>query len=498
MNNYNSISSFAYNLYMDKKLLNSILIKKNIHNWVDIVFGKYQLPKEEKEIKLSYNIFSKLSYEKKINFEKKIDKYLQLLKENKLTKKRFFEKMRGKLDITSNFGMTPKQILKKTNIYIEENKIVIKNELNKAFSEQLIYFKKLSTDEYLFIKDITKKEKSKIRTVGLYTFKNKKLSENKIYSDKQINLLKKYKSITIELKNKNKKIPLYNPCYSISYLYLKTNKTNKKMNDIAILTCRYLGNYFNVQTNEKNVNIYCEDLVTCIKGSFSLISNYFYTGLFNGKLIEWEINSNLEINEIKSIYSHQASITVIELNFKLNIIITASEDKYIHIRKQYDLELLTAINLIYCFANPIISRCNNIFPSLIKVSNLNLLYVLIYDLDNKCNFIRGYNMNGLFFAQTEKRKFSDGKNKNFVINSISFTKNSNLFVGFYNLNKCYLLNAWDLKQNDSLKDLNINDKKERDGTQMIEYNYSSNIFNILYDKDFIIKAPNEYDNLENY
>ena len=129
---------------------------------------------------------------------------------------------------------------------------------------------------------------------------------------------------------------------------------------------------------------------------------------------------------------------------------------------------------------------------------MNLLYVLIYDLNSKNNFIRGYNLNGLFFAQTEKRKFSDGKNKIFVINSISFTKNSNLFVGFYNLNKCFLLNTWDLKQNDSLKDFNINDKKERDGTQMIEYNYSSNIFNILYDKDFIIKAPNEYDNLENY
>ena len=92
MNNYNAVSPFAYNLYRDKKLLNSILIKKRIHNWVDIIFGKNQLPKEEKEIKQSCNIFNKLSYEQKINFEKKIDKYLQLLKENKITKKNFLRK----------------------------------------------------------------------------------------------------------------------------------------------------------------------------------------------------------------------------------------------------------------------------------------------------------------------------------------------------------------------------------------------------------------------
>ena len=424
---------------------------------------------------------------------------MQLIKENKITIKKFFEKMKGKLDVTINFGMTPKQILKKTNIYKGKNKVIIKNELNKSFSDKLIYFMKLSTEEYLFIKDIIKKDKSKIRAVCLYTLKNKNLSENKIYINKQINLLKKYKSITIELKNGNKRIPLYNPCYSISYLYLKINKPNKKMDNIAILTCRYLGNYFNIQTSEKNINIYCEDLVTCIKGNYSLISNYFYTGLFNGKLMEWEINPNFEINEIKGIYSHQASITIIELNYGLKVVITASGDKYIHIRKQYDFELLTAINLIYCFANPMISKCNNIFPSLIKVSDLNLLYVLIYDLDSKCNFIRGYNMNGLFFAQTGKEHFLDERNKNLIINNISFTKNSNLIIGFYNLNKYYLLQSWDLNQPNNLTNyFNINDKKERNGSQMLEYNYSSNTFNILCDNDFIIKTPDESDNLENY
>ena len=43
----------------------------------------------------------------------------------------------------------------------------------------------------------------------------------------------------------------------------------------------------------------------------------------------------------------------------------------------------------------------NIFPSMIKISDLNLFYVLLYDYDSKRTYIRGYNLNGLFFAQTD-------------------------------------------------------------------------------------------------
>ncbi len=86
------------------------------------------------------------------------------------------------------------------------------------------------------------------------------------------------------------------------------NKKNKKGMNIIILTCRYLGNYFNIQTFDKNINVTCEDFVTCIKGNSIDNSNIFYTGLFNGKLSKWKINSNLEVNELLHVYSHQESI----------------------------------------------------------------------------------------------------------------------------------------------------------------------------------------------
>ena len=486
--NENLISSYVNNLYKDKKLLNSSFIANRIPDWVDIIFGKNQLPEDADVAAKSCNIFNKLSYEQKINFEKKIEKFNKKLEDKIITEKNFVDKMRGKLDLAINFGMTPKQILKNTVTYEEENKHAFINELDKIFEDKLIYFEKLPNGDYLFLKDTIKKDKSKVRNVGLYTFKNKNLSELKIYKFEQLNLIKKINNIKIGSKDKKIKIPLYHPSYSFSYLELKNIKSKNKNDNIAILSCRYIENYFTIQTFDKNINVLCEDFVTCIKTKHIDDLNTFYTGLLNGKLIEWEIDSNFNVNEIKHIYSHQDSITAIELYNSQNIIITASKDKYIHIRKQFDFELLTAIDITYCFANPIVSQKLNIIPTFIKISDLNLIYVLIYDLDSKSNFIRGYNFNGLFFAQTDDQFFVDGRKK-IIINNISFTKSSNLIIGFYNCNKYFSLNSWDLNPNCLLRELDFSkEKKERFGTQMIEYDSSSEIFSLLYENEFIIKA----------
>ena len=489
------ITSYVHNIYKDKKLLNSTYISKKIHDWVDIIFGKNQIPDKE-NIAKSCNIYSKTSYEQKTNYEEKLKKYYERIGKVKgWDDKKVMFKMRGKLDSTVGLGMTPKLICKSTTIFSGENKICSNDELKKNFDDKLIHYEKLPNEEYLFLKDIIKKDKSKIRVAGIYIPKNKNLNEVKIYECKQLDLMKKYKSMTVEYKDKHIKIPLYNPCYSISYIILKPTKKISKYNNIAVLTCRYIENYFNIQTIDKNINVICEDYVTCIKAKSPETSYIFYTGLINGKLVEWELSNELDINEIKHSYSHQASITLIELYHPQNIIITASEDKYIHIRKLYDFELLTAINLTFCFANPIISNKLNIFPSLVRVSELNLLYVLIYDLDSNINFIRGYNLNGLFIGQTDKDYFIL-RNQKLIINSISFTKNSNLIIGYYNSNNYSSLNSWDLLPNCLLRLLDMREKKEKIGTQMIKFDYSSNLFYLLYENEFVIKPPAKEDGLE--
>ena len=258
--------------------------------------------------------------------------------------------------------------------------------------------------------------------------------------------------------------------------------------------------------------------MTCIKSrnrsKEDIEDDIFYTGLLNGKLTEWKIIPhteilnkkkksiiNFEIKEIKHVYAHQSSITTIEIYHNQNIIVTSGEDKFIYIRKIFDFELLTVIDLTYSFGNPIISQTTNIFPSLVKISELNLLYVLLYDFDSKNTFIRGYNLNGLFFVQTDPEQFKN-ENMNLEFNSISFTKNSNLIVGFNNLNQLYILKASNLSklwekdlENDKCKDKGkVKDKNTKYGTKMIEYDYNNGEFYILYDNEFInmtLKTKNE-------
>ena len=63
--NYISIYiNFLYNL---KKLLNHRYISDKICDWVDIIFGRKQLPKKEEKYKDCCNIFKKYSYEQKTN-----------------------------------------------------------------------------------------------------------------------------------------------------------------------------------------------------------------------------------------------------------------------------------------------------------------------------------------------------------------------------------------------------------------------------------------------
>ena len=49
-----------------------------------------------------------------------------------------------------------------------------------------------------------KKDKNKIKSVSLFTYKNKSLYESKIYECKHLNLMKKYKYFLVEVVNKKK------------------------------------------------------------------------------------------------------------------------------------------------------------------------------------------------------------------------------------------------------------------------------------------------------
>ena len=492
--NINKITSYVNSLYNNRKLFNDPYISKLLSQWVDIIFGKKQLPlKDEKEKFETYNIYSKSCYEQKTNIVKKIEKNYEKFKKGELTKVEFINKIKDKIDMIINIGMNVKQIMTETITYEGKMKS-FENiyKINTANDDKYIYFNRINNDKFLLLKK-DKKNKIKSRLIVIFD-KNFKEKESKIYDCKSMYLMKNRNKYRNE-----KNFKLYNVSYAFTNLLLKLEKSYISV----LLSCRYLDNYFRIHSNNQILNIFYEDFITCIRKSDikqndgtsineTEVDDIFYTGLLNGKLTEWKIIPfidesnktkknkilyNFKVNELKHVYAHQSSITIIETYPNQNIIITAGEDKFINIRKIFDFELLTVIDLTYSFGNPIISKTCNIFPSLIKVSDLNLLYVLLYDYDNKKTIIRGYNLNGLYFAQTDK-------SSDLQINNISFTKNSNLVVAYYNSKEINVLSASDLTKLWNFNDEEINNSKE--GTKMVEYNYKTGEFYILYDNEFIL------------
>ena len=488
--NTNLISSFVESLYRHKKYLNSETTSKNINKWVDIIFGKLQFPPKEEAI-YSCNIFNKLTYEQNNNLISKLEKYKNLLEKGVITEKKLISKIQNKINIIINFGICPCQILNETIIYEGNNNLQNQQKQNKnmpKFTGNYYFFTKINKNQYLAINDHLIKG-NLTRNVNIY--------EDNFNKEPYIYQCGNFENDISHLYINNE-LPLYKPNYVISEITLMNESSQKK--EIFILTCRFLGNYFKIQNYEKIKMILCEDFVTTINKRNSYENdNIFYTGLKNGKLIEWKIklveiiNLNnkkknqsfldFKIKEKKHVYAHKSSITAIEINNTKNIIATAGEDNYIYIRKLYDFEILTSIDLVYSFGNPIISKNPDIFPSLIKISDLNCIYVLLYNYSIHKTLIRGYTLNGLFFAQTDD---SENDNKNLFYNNISFNKNGNLIVGLYN-NKnnieFILLDAYNLKGTVQKRIFDKNDKKNINGNKWLEYDSSTKEFIITFDNE---------------
>ena len=485
--NLTNISLYIDSLYNNRKFINSNYISEKINKWVDNIFGEKQIPKSGKI--LCFNIFEKNTYEQNLNLESKMEKYKKLINNKKMTKKEFINKIENKSVILQSFGMTPKQILYHSSKYIiESKKFEKKNNLINLGEDEFIYGIKLYDNNYLFLKKDIKKLGSQMAIICEHENLNSK--ENYIYNCKY------FVSPKEDFDNNT---PLYKINYAITALNFQMEEI--KSSNLIILSCRYLGNYFKVQNNFAIKNIICEDFVTCIKEHNISNKNKgaFYTGLLNGKLIKWNISIiannlnqnkknknnftfNFDIKETNHVYAHKSSITAIEVYNRQNIVITAGEDKFIFIRKTFDFELLTVIDLTYSFGNPIVSKTINIFPSLIKISDLNLLYVLIYDFDSKYTYIRGYNLNGLFFAQTNPLKFKK-RDIYFQFNNFSFTKNSNLITWYNNSKYVDILSASELTR---IWNKNIDCTCEISNIINFEYNYSSKEFYILLEKEFIV------------
>ena len=253
-----------------------------------------------------------------------------------------------------------------------------------------------------------------------------------------------------------------------------------ELNENLFIFCGYLDKTLKIFFNKNEIKYLLDSYATSI---IKINEKEFITGHHDGRITKWELiinNVNNQINfsfkKICSIKSNYNCIKCLEYNYKLNILLSCDNNSII-IRNYYNFEFLTFIKIN--------QNNNNLNSSIIsiKVSNYNLIYVLIKIKEDSLYELHCYSLNGTFCCKIEGNfnEFELTNNGNiiipdlnnrlikvlrsydlFLIHSKSFpflSDNKNKFHIYYeNSNIIYLC----IEENDStkIKKLQINKRKE--------------------------------------
>ena len=383
----NILEQFVELIILNRKILNSVLIncsENSISKWIDNVFGKYQFIEDKNELEKRLNSFPPATYKQKCCLDKIYKNYLDAKNNNNNEKKnKFFNEIKENISIIINFGIMPDIIFK--NIHPERET----NNLNYVSNYNIPNFEKYLTNEkFLFYSQ----DEIFLFNRNQYFYPINKINNSKTSGKKKISPFQ------------------YNEKDNYQHLKYVINFSMKNL----VIICKYKDNSFRIKNinDDKEIKILCEDYVNSIMVNEK--KKLILTGLKNGKLEKYSYE-NKELKYIDSIMAHFSPIEIIEINTKLNIIITCDSDNIILIRKLYDFEFLTEIKIPPAYE-----------IKLIKISSLNLIYVLCNYLNKKKNtksIIFGYTLSGIKFTEA----IFD------VINNICFTQDNDLILGFYKL-----------------------------------------------------------------
>ena len=371
-----SFSSLLELLLFHQNFINSNEITGNINKWIDNIFGENQIT-TKKNVVNSYPVDCYEKYVKE-EIEQKVSElkeYLEDISEGIPAKiKKIINDIKHKTDYAYLFGQCPPQIFQKTHpifSFFKKNRKVstnydensLKNDANiKIPNKQLLYLGYKVSNTNMFILTI-----------------NEILVYNK--------LLKPIQTLNINKINQPYNINIEDNNLFLKFLY---KNIIFEIEDCKIFFIGgYLDNSFKIYYKEKEkdnidketmmISIMTESQITCIKNIEG--KNIFFTGHKNGKITKWKydllldknknknkednpltMSSIISIDKLSSIIGHKSYVQIIDINNDLNILISASNDGYILIRKTYDYELLNVIKynslkrtiLDFCFDKQII------------------------------------------------------------------------------------------------------------------------------------------------
>ena len=356
-----------------QNMLNSSEISENINKWIDNIFGENQFTDKPNVI----NSYPFECYEQNIKSKYQNNFNLLASTDNEKKKLEIINDLKTSLLYAYLLGQCPTQIFNKAHPQLHVKKEKTLSKFPNFFENQKTKKNDKIIGELLYMGESDGKE-----NYFYILTKNEIIVYNK--------LMKVVKNIFLDL---NLELYIDNDSSALSKQLIYKNLIFEIEDCKFFFICGFIDNsyklfYKNKEKTIKNTFV-TENLVTCIKNIKN--KNEFLTGHIDGRLMKWKYNlmSNKEkcisVTKLSSIIGHKSCINMIEINEKLNILITISNNEgKIFIRKLFDYELLTVI------------QYNQIHKKIIDVVFEKMFIVVIYH--NKVKELKQislYSVNGI-------------------------------------------------------------------------------------------------------
>ena len=432
-----TLETYVKFLYQHKKLLNSPTIANELHSWLNYVFGVNQITFEPS----ACSNFQKSTYAQKAKLQEKKTKYVNVLPALQAK-----QKLKSKVNMIINFGQTPHKLFNvphpkyknelvsanddpslidvmilnamRQTEYVDSEGCSVKDNNNNAMQFQYVDVEMNSNIVYYVYDDVVRvkhfypdKQPKTAEYTTIAPFQRGSLFQKDVHELYDfINVVRSNNNNTQHRQQRHYKSSLISP----EYCYVLMCNSN------CFVSCRYLDHTFklykvlpdNNKDNTKPLAVHVSCFVNCI---CKINEHRLLTGLHNGKIIEWDItidNDNPKAKphcvHVREIFAHSAGVNAIEYYPRFDLVITAGDDCCVCIRKYFDFEMMNYITM-----NPKYKVMS------IKISSLNLIYVLCYNYNTKRNVIFAYTVNAIKFAESIEGVYSN----------IQFTKNGNVIVG---------------------------------------------------------------------
>ena len=465
-----------------EKSKSKLLPKCEINKWIDLVFGAKQYPGEIDKL----NKFTKSCYRQIRSPNMILDKNLK----KNLTDEKLIKKLRPKFSEILNFGQCPEQMFKNNhNPFKNKEKKDNSLQFNKKLScftnenkiitfwvgeNKNIFFlvKQIKNDKKIFVKIYDEKlndNKCQINIDKIKTFccKNEFFTKDKnvavfnqdkdkfkysIAVDKFSNLnsfnsfLVLGDSVAAEIDSNDK----YNESDLCDTYALNPKDSMFDFYDdynVYLFVGRNKDNSIKIYSQIKNNTILFGLLKTdsFVSVIYKINKQTFLTGHGNGKLLKWKIKykeyehklnneskiiKKMKINSInikKEIIAHKYMISCMNYNERHNIIISADIKGFIFIRKFYDFEMITRIQI----QDSDVGFVNKIF-----LNDYDIICTVNYNIYKNKNFVSFYSLNGTFLEKSNNIISIDSyqlKNGKMIFNCLN-EKSLSIF-GFNTKNK---------------------------------------------------------------